>query len=191
MFSLLRIFVELKWRYYYKYLRNIELLILDVDGVLTDGGLWVDYKGNTIKRFNVKDGLGIKLLQEIGIKIVLISGGVSGATEKRASQLGIEYYLVGIKNKFEAVEKFQKQFMIPISKTTYVGDDINDIVVRPIVKLFFAPSNASIFCKRKADIVFLNSGGNGAFRELSDRLLTSRGLISNFTSNGWINKNDL
>ena len=191
MFSLLRIFVELKWRYYYKYLRNIELLILDVDGVLTDGGLWVDHKGNTIKRFNVKDGLGIKLLQEIGIKIVLISGGVSGATEKRASQLGIEYYLVGIKNKFEAVEKFQKQFMIPISKTAYVGDDINDIVVRPIVKLFFAPSNASIFCKRKADIVFLNSGGNGAFRELSDRLLTSRGLISNFTSNGWINKNDV
>ena len=191
MFSLLRIFVELKWRYYYKYLRNIELLILDVDGVLTDGGLWVDHKGNTIKRFNVKDGLGIKLLQEIGIKIVFISGGVSGATEKRASQLGIEYYLVGIKNKFEAVEKFQKQFMIPISKTAYVGDDINDIVVRPIVKLFFAPSNASIFCKRKADIVFLNSGGNGALRELSDRLLISRGLLSNFTSNGWINKNDL
>ncbi len=191
MFSLLRIFVELKWRYCYKYLRNIELLILDVDGVLTDGGLWVDHKGNTIKRFNVKDGLGIKLLQELGIKIVLISGGVSGATEKRASQLGIEYYLVGIKNKFEAVEKFQKQFMIPISKTAYIGDDINDIVVRPIVRLFFAPSNASIYCKRKADIVFFNSGGNGALRELSDRLLISRGLLGDLASNGWINKNDV
>ena len=166
-------------------------MILDVDGVLTDGGLWVDHKGNTTKRFDVKDGLGIKLLQEIGIKIVLISGGVSGATEKRASQLGIEHYLVGIKNKFEAVEKFQKQFMIPISKTAYVGDDINDIVVRPIVRLFFAPSNASIYCKRKADIVFLNSGGNGVLRELSDRLLISRGLLGDFASNGWINKNEV
>ena len=101
MFSLLGIFLEFKWRYYYKYLRNIELLILDVDGVLTDGGLWVDHNGNTMKKFDVKDGLGIKLLQEIGIKIVLLSGGASGATEERASQLGIEYYLVGIKNKFD------------------------------------------------------------------------------------------
>ena len=190
MFSLLAIFLEFKWIYYYKYLRNIELLILDVDGVLTDGGLWVDPEGNTMKRFDVKDGIGIKLLQEIGIKIVLLSGGVSGATEKRATQLGIENYLVGIKNKFDAVEKLQKQFMIPISKTAYVGDDINDIVVRPIVKLFFAPSNASIYCKRKANIVFLNPGGYGAFRELSDRLLISRGLLGAFTSNGWVNKND-
>ena len=94
MFSLLRIFLEFKWKYYYRYLRKIELLILDVDGVLTDGGLWVDHNGNTMKRFDVKDGLGIKLMQEVGIKIVLLSGGVSGATEKRASQLGIEYYLV-------------------------------------------------------------------------------------------------
>ena len=191
MFSLLRIYLEFKWKYYYKYLREIELLILDVDGVLTDGGLWVDHNGNTMKRFDVKDGIGIKLLQEVGIKIVLLSGGVSGATEKRASQLGIKYYLVGIKNKLEAVEKIQKQFMIPICKTAYIGDDINDIVVRPIVKLFFAPSNASIYCKRKADIVFLNSGGYGAVREFSDRLLISRGLLGDFTSNGWINKNDL
>ena len=125
------------------------MLILDVDGVLTDGGLWVDHNGNTMKRFDVKDGLGIKLMQEVGIKIVLLSGGVSGATEKRASQLGIEYYLVGIKNKLEAVERIQKKFMIPICKTAYIGDDINDIVVRPIVKLFSHPQMPRFIAKEK------------------------------------------
>ena len=174
MFSLLRIFVELKWRYYYKYLRNIELLILDVDGVLTDGGLWVDHKGNTIKRFNVKDGLGIKLLQEIGIKIVFISGGVRGATEKRASQLGIEYYLVEIKNKFEAVEKFQKQFMIPISKTAYVGDDINDLPVLVRCGLSCTPSDGHYKVKEHVDLVLKSKGGEGVLRELADLVLEAQ-----------------
>ena len=74
-----KILLELKWKYLYKFLRNIKLLILDVDGVLTDGGLWVNHTGETIKRFDVKDGMGLKLLQEIGINILLISGGSSGA----------------------------------------------------------------------------------------------------------------
>ena len=190
IFSIFGIFLELKWRYYYKYLKNIELLILDVDGVLTDGGLWIDNYGYTIKRFDVKDGIGIKLLQEIGIKLVLLSGGVSGATEERAKQLGIKDCLTEVKNKHKIIENLQEEFGIPISKTAYVGDDINDIVVRPVVKLFFAPSNASIHCKRKADLVLSSSGGNGVMRELSERLLFSKGLLGKFTTNGWVSKND-
>ena len=185
-----KILLELKWKYLYKFLRNIKLLILDVDGVLTDGGLWVNHKGETIKRFDVKDGMGLKLLQEIGINILLISGGSSGALEERAKQLGISNFYVNIKDKGKLICKFQKNKAIPVLKTAYIGDDINDIVVRPFVKLLFTPKDASIFLKNKSDMVLSKLGGKGAVRELTDRILISKGIYDNFTKKGWIGKNN-
>ena len=90
------IYRHIKWRIIFKKLKQTKLLILDVDGVLTDGGLFLDSNGEIIKKFDVKDGLGIKLLQEIGIEIVFMSGGIGGSTEERAKQLGIK----SIINKF-------------------------------------------------------------------------------------------
>ena len=90
---------ELSWWLLRRHLRSIQLLVLDVDGVLTDGGLWLDAKGNLSKRFDVRDGLGIRLLQEEGLHIAFLSGGLGGATEARARQLGITHCLVGIKDK--------------------------------------------------------------------------------------------
>jgi 3-deoxy-D-manno-octulosonate 8-phosphate phosphatase (KDO 8-P phosphatase) len=118
------------------------LLVLDVDGVLTDGGLWFDASGQLIKRFDVRDGLGIRLLQQTGVEIAFLSGGQGGATEVRARQLGIQHCLVGIKDKPEALLQLQQQLGIDMAETGFVGDDLNDLAVRPVVGLLMAPADA-------------------------------------------------
>ena len=186
--SIKSIFGELKWMLIYKKLKNIEILILDIDGVLTDGGLWFDCSGNVLKRFDVKDGLGLTLLQEIGMEIVLISGGDSKSVEARASQLGIKHCFFGIKNKYQILKEFQIKRSIPIKKCAYIGDDINDIVVRPLVSLLFTPFNASQSLKSISDFRLQNCGGFGAVRELAERILISKGLWNKYSKNGWVKR---
>ena len=94
-----RLLREWHWHRRRSSLAAIELLVLDVDGVLTDGGLWFDPNGLLQKRFDVRDGLGLRLLQKAGVQLAFLSGGKGGATEVRARQLGIEHCLVGIKDK--------------------------------------------------------------------------------------------
>ena len=177
---------EIKWKLLYKKLSKIEFLILDVDGVLTDGGLWYKNDYEILKRFDVKDGLSINLLQEEGIQVVLISGGESTSAELRANQLGIQYRFFKVKNKYQELKNFQKEKNIHLSKCAYVGDDINDIVVRPLVSLLFTPSNAVKSLVTVSDLRLKNAGGYGAIRELSERILISKGLWKNYSKYGWI-----
>ena len=132
----------LRWWLLRRQLRSIQLLVLDVDGVLTDGGLWFDAEGQLSKRFDVRDGLGIRLLQQAGIDIAFLSGGQGGATEVRARQLGINHCLVGIKDKPAALTALQNQMRVSVEQTAFVGDDLNDLAVRPVVGLLFAPADA-------------------------------------------------
>ena len=125
----------LHWWFLRRRLRRIQLLVLDVDGVLTDGGLWFDAEGRLSKRFDVRDGLGIRLLQQAGLEIALLSGGQGGATEVRARQLGIAHCLVGIKDKPQALAELQQQVGVSSEQTAFVGDDLNDLAVRPAVEL--------------------------------------------------------
>ena len=106
-----------------------------------------------MKKFNVKDGLGIKLLQGVGIEIVFMSGGSGGAAEERAKQLGIKSCLVGVKDKYRELRTLQQEMKVTKSDTIYVGDDINDLVVKPLVNLLFAPSNASMSLLKKVDLL--------------------------------------
>ena len=186
--SIKSLYRELKWRLLFKKLNKIQFLILDVDGVLTDGGLWYTNNGEILKRFDVKDGLGINLIKELGIEIVLISGGESASTKVRASQLDIENCFFGVKDKYQKLKDFQKENNIPIAKCAYVGDDINDIVVRPLVSLLFIPFNASESLKSIADFRLQNAGGFGAVRELAERILKAKGLWHNYSKNGWVKK---
>ena len=187
-FSINSIYKEIKWRLLFKKLRKIEFLILDVDGVLTDGGLWFQNDGYILKRFDVKDGLSLTLVLEAGIKIILISGGESVCTELRASQLGIKDCFFGVEDKYKRLKDFQKEKRISIAKCAYVGDDVNDIVVRPLVSLLFAPFNASESLKSISDFKLQKSGGNGAVREVAERILQSKGLWKNYSKNGWIKR---
>ena len=114
-----------------------------------------------------------------------MSGGIGGSTEERAKQLGIKSCLVGVKDKYRALSNLQQQKRVTKSNTIYIGDDINDLVVKPLVNLLFAPSDASKSILRKVDMVLSNRGGAGAVRELAEKILISKGIWEDFSKNGW------
>ena len=180
----------LRWRRQRQVLRHINLLVLDVDGVLTDGGLWFDPNGLLQKRFDVRDGLGIRLLQQAGLQLAFLSGGKGGATEVRARQLGIQHCLVGIKDKPAALAQLQEQVGSTPATTAFIGDDLNDLAVRHQVKLLITPADACPAVRRQADGVLRRRGGHGAVRELAEHILRARGLWNDLSRNGWRDRND-
>ena len=181
---------EFKWFSCRNKLKKIKLVILDVDGVLTDGGLYIDSNGNLQKKFNVKDGLGMKLLQHYGIELAFISGGSSGATNIRAKQLNIKYCLTGVKNKLQAVSILQKKLNITPSETAFLGDDLNDLVIKKLVSILVVPSDGCKSIIDKADLILSKTGGNGAVREFSERLLHRKKNFQEIYRIGWFDKND-
>lgn len=181
---------RLRWWKCRQRLARIELLVMDVDGVLTDGGLWFDASGELIKRFDVRDGLGIRLLLQDGVKLAFLSGGQGGATEVRARQLGIEHCLVGIKDKPAALTALQGQLGATKAQTAFVGDDLNDLAARPVVGLLLAPADACEPVRQRADAVLMRRGGDGAVRELAERLLQARGHWKQLRRHGWRERND-
>ena len=185
-----RLLREWQWRQQRPALAAVELLVLDVDGVLTDGGLWFDPIGQLYKRFDVRDGLGIRLLQQAGLSLAFLSGGKGGATEERAHQLGISHCLVGVKDKPLALERLQNQLGVTITTTAFLGDDLNDLAVREQVRLLLAPRDAALPLRRQADAVLHRRGGHGAVRELAERILQARGDWQSLHCNGWRERND-
>ena len=185
-----RLLNALRWRGQRPALRQIDLLVLDVDGVLTDGGLWFDPHGLLQKRFDVRDGLGIRLLQQAGLQLAFLSGGKGGATEVRAQQLGIDHCLVGIKDKPTALAQLQQQLGVTPSSTAFIGDDLNDLAVRHQVRLLITPADACPAVRRQADGVLQRRGGHGAVRELAEHILKAQGLWTDLSRNGWRDRND-
>jgi 3-deoxy-D-manno-octulosonate 8-phosphate phosphatase (KDO 8-P phosphatase) len=168
----------------------LRLLVLDVDGVLTDGGLWTTEAGEVIKRFDVRDGLGIRLLQQAGIEVAWLSGGKSGATEQRASYLGIRHVLTGVKDKPAALLALQQSLGLPRDGMAFVGDDLNDLAVRPAVGLLIATADAVRPLRRRADWVLDRNGGDGAVRRLCEAILRARGEWRELADLGWRDRND-
>ena len=171
-------------------LKKIKLLAIDVDGVLTNGNIYLNSEGEIYKSFNVKDGLGLKLLREEGIKVAFISGGDGGATEMRAKHLGIDFCEVRIKNKSKTIENIQRKLNIDKTETAFVGDDLNDIPVRYVVDLFFAPRDASKHLFKFCDAILINNGGSGAIRELSEKILKARSVLNSLSLSGWLDCNN-
>ena len=181
---------RLRWWGCRQHLSRIELLVMDVDGVLTDGGLWFDASGQLIKRFDVRDGLGIRLLMQAGVRLAFLSGGQGGATEVRARQLGIDHCLVGIRDKPAAITELQLQLGVTQAQTAFVGDDLNDLAARPVVGLLVAPADACEPVRQGADAVLMRRGGDGAVRELAERLLQARGRWQQLRRHGWRDRTD-
>ena len=183
--SLIIFFEEIKWIFIKKRLNKIKVLIFDVDGVLTDGYLFYDYQGNQIKRFSVKDGLGIRYLQKAGLNICIVSGGKEDVIKNRAKDLNIKHIYCGVKNKKEKVETLRETFEVKKENILYVGDDLNDLTVRKVVGLLIAPNDASKKLKKFCDAILKNKGGYGAVRELSERLLRGTKLLESIEKDGF------
>ena len=160
----------------YTKLKNIKLLVLDFDGVFTDGGIYLDSKSNGFRRFDVKDGLAIKLVQKININIAIISGSNSKIIDERAKSLGIKIVKKGISSKLKTLREIQENLKIKVEETLFLGDDINDLTVLPNISLFIVPSNAHIGCKRKASFISNFKGGKGFIRDVVDNLLISKNV---------------
>jgi 3-deoxy-D-manno-octulosonate 8-phosphate phosphatase (KDO 8-P phosphatase) len=143
----------------------IKLLIMDVDGVLTDGGLYYDGQGNIMKRFNVSDGLGIKLAQAAGLKMAVITGLSSPAVEFRVRELGIEHYFQGFTTKLPIIEQLALDENISLEQMAYIGDDWVDAGPMLRVGLPMTVSNAQPEIRKIAAWTSHAPGGKGALRE--------------------------
>lgn len=156
-------------------LSDIELVITDIDGVLTDGGIYYDEHGECMKRFHVRDGLGIKLLQQAGVKVAVLSGRDSKALRKRLADLGIDIFNLGVKNKEVACKGIIKQVGTTKANTLYIGDDSIDLPAFISCGLAVTVADAPEYIKSQCDLILDTQGGFGAFRELADKILMEQG----------------
>lgn len=155
---------------------QIRLMLWDVDGVLTNGDIFISAEGESFKQFNVKDGVAVALLAKHGVKTGVLSGKQSPALSKRCEQLGLDIVMTGIHNKIAALSAICKELSITPKQVAYIGDDVIDLEVMRHVALTFAPADAHMLIKNEADVVTQASGGSGVAREAAEHLLMSRGL---------------
>ena len=156
--------------------KEIKLLILDVDGVMTDGSIILDTNGNEFKRFHVRDGHGIKMLGRAGIQVGIITGRKAKVVEIRAKELGITEVYQRVYKKSIVYEKLRKKYKCEDKNVAFMGDDIVDQELLKRAGLSAAPADAEEEIKKSADLVTRRGGGRGAVRELTDMILKSSGL---------------
>ncbi len=151
---------------------NIKLVLLDVDGTMTDGGVYVTEEGKQFKKFHARDGMGIKLLQKAGIQVGVISHSKStGMVTTRADMLGMEHVYVGSRPKLEVLEEWRADLGLDLSEIAYVGDDVNDLEIMQAVGLSACPADAVEAIKVISTIQLTRKGGDGCVRELVDEYL--------------------
>ncbi|HUU20596.1 MAG TPA: HAD-IIIA family hydrolase [Sedimentisphaerales bacterium] len=156
-------------------LADIEMLAMDVDGVLTDGTLVINADGSESKCFNSVDGHGIRMWQRAGLKVALISGRASEPTQRRAEQLQIEYVFQDCHNKLPMLEKLLEQLGLSPERVAYIGDDLTDLPVIRYVGFGVTVANAVDEVKQYADYVTTRPGGSGAVREVIEYILKNSG----------------
>ncbi|MEM5537896.1 3-deoxy-manno-octulosonate cytidylyltransferase [Neptuniibacter pectenicola] len=156
-------------------LSTVRLVITDVDGVLTDGSIFYDASGESLKKFHVRDGLGIRLLEESGIKVAVLSGRDSATLRKRIEDLGISLSMLGVKDKADACRKLMGSAEVSEFETVCIGDDSIDLPAFESCGQSFAVADAPEYVKQQATRVLTQKGGEGAFRELADMILTAKG----------------
>lgn len=158
-------------------MQQIKLAIFDVDGVLTDGKLYYDNQGNEFKAFNAKDGHGMKMLQNAGIPIAIITARNSALVERRMKDLGIHFVYQNSRDKLAVFRQLIAQLQIDEQQVCYVGDDLLDLPVMQCVGLAVAVNDAHIIIKQRAHWVTAVGGGLGAAREVCDHILLAQGKL--------------
>jgi 3-deoxy-D-manno-octulosonate 8-phosphate phosphatase (KDO 8-P phosphatase) len=159
-----------------KKLKRIKMLLLDVDGVLTDGSIIYNDTGIEIKPFNAKDGLGIRLLAKSKIQIGIVTGRKSQALLHRCQNLGIDIIFDGIQDKTSILELITEKYAISSNEIAFVGDDLPDLPLMKRVGLSIAVGDAHPLLMEKADMTTTATGGKGAVREVCEEILKAKGL---------------
>jgi 3-deoxy-D-manno-octulosonate 8-phosphate phosphatase (KDO 8-P phosphatase) len=157
-------------------LKNIKALALDVDGVLSDGGLWWGPGGEEWKRFCFADIMGLSLARRAGFVLALISGEDSPLVDRYAQKMRVKYVVKGCRDKATALRDFSAAAKLNLAQVCFMGDDVNDLRAMEIAGVSAAPANAAAVVLKQADFIAKARGGNGAVRELVDALLAARGL---------------
>ena len=159
-------------------LNKIKLLILDVDGVMTDGGMYVSENGDQMKRYNTQDGMGIMHVTKAGFQVGIISSGfTNNMVQKRAELLGIQNCYVGRDSKLEILKDWCQKLNFNLDEVAIIGDDINDLEVMKNIGLAVCPANAVNSVKTQCHIILSKKGGDGCVREFIDNYLLNNPLL--------------
>jgi 3-deoxy-D-manno-octulosonate 8-phosphate phosphatase (KDO 8-P phosphatase) len=154
--------------------KKVKLLILDVDGVMTDGRIILDNTGNEIKSFHVRDGHGIKMAQKAGINVAIITGRKSRVVERRATELGINDVYQKVLNKISTYEEIIRKYHLKDEDVAFIGDDINDLLILKRVGFSAAVADGDSYVKKEVDYITKTDGGRGAVREVVDVILRAQ-----------------
>jgi 3-deoxy-D-manno-octulosonate 8-phosphate phosphatase (KDO 8-P phosphatase) len=160
-------------------LKSIKLLSLDVDGVLTDGGLYYADDGLSFRKFNVRDGLGIVLLRKAGLHIAIISAGKPASTAIRAKDLGVEYVRMGVQDKLQELTEICESLGVHLNDVIHIGDDLPDLPLMQAVGVPITVADGTDTIKQFAAYITERKGGEGAVREICDILLESMPRLGN------------
>ena len=153
-------------------MKRIKLLVLDVAGTLTDGGVYMDGRGGEFKRFDIHDGMGIVRLRAAGVRTAFLSGRRSEATAQRAADLGVELLFNGVREKLPVLCSLLSDLSLSAEEAAYMGDDVNDVDCLRAAGLAFAPADAVPEAKSAADFVTSAKGGGGAVREAAEHIIS-------------------
>jgi len=154
--------------------RRVEFLLLDVDGVMTDGTIYIDADGRETKAFNIYDGSGIHMVRKAGVRVGIITGRQSAIVDFRAQELGIEEVHQRVLDKIKVYDELLRKYDLQDFQMAYIGDDVIDLPILERAGLSVAVPNAHPEVKGRVDWVTQKEGGSGAVREVTDLLLLSR-----------------
>jgi 3-deoxy-D-manno-octulosonate 8-phosphate phosphatase (KDO 8-P phosphatase) len=154
-----------------------KLVITDIDGVWTDGGMYYDQTGNEWKKFNTADSAGVLFCRQLGIKVAIITGETTEIVARRAAKLRIDYLFQGVRDKVTVANGLIAELGITMEEVAYIGDDLGDMNLLEKVGLAGAPANAPMYVREKVAFVTTLKGGDGAFREFVELILHREGVL--------------
>jgi YrbI family 3-deoxy-D-manno-octulosonate 8-phosphate phosphatase len=153
--------------------KKIKLVLSDVDGVLTDGGMYYTANGEEFKKFNTKDGMGVEILKNNKIPTIFLTKENSKISKNRSKKLQTKIYL-GVKNKEKKLKEISEELKINPQEIAYIGDDVNDVLIMKLVGFSASPNDGILKVKKIADYICKNKGGEGAFREFADLIIDKK-----------------
>jgi len=152
--------------------KKIKLVLTDCDGVLTDNGVYYSSDGEIMKRFSIRDGMGMERLRNlVAVETGIITGETSGSVQKRAEKLKLNYLYLGVKDKRARWDEILEETGLDSSQIAYIGDDVNDLEIMAICGLTASPANGMQMVREQTDFICTQNGGNGAFREFAEWII--------------------